>query len=91
MELRNNQYIIDGIPVTEIAEKYGSPLYIYETGRMISQYNRMMDAFRNSNVKIHYACKALTNINVLKLFRQLGSGLDAVSIQEVKLGLKAGF
>ncbi|MFO7935654.1 MAG: diaminopimelate decarboxylase [Bacteroidales bacterium] len=91
MELRNNQYIIDGIPVTEIAEKYGSSLYIYETGRMISQYNRMMDAFRNSNVKIHYACKALTNINVLKLFRQLGSGLDAVSIQEVKLGLKAGF
>ena len=42
-------------------------------------------------LKINYACKALTNINVLRLFRSLGSGLDTVSIQEVELGLMAGF
>ncbi len=74
-----------------LAEKHGSPLYIYESARMISQYQRITGAFSSTRVKIYYACKALTNINVLKLFKGLGSGLDAVSVQEVTLGLKAGF
>jgi len=91
MEIRNNQYVIDGIPVTGLAEKHGSPLYIYESSVMERQYRRITDAFRDARVKIYYACKALTNINILKLFRSMGSGLDAVSLQEVKLGLKAGF
>jgi diaminopimelate decarboxylase len=58
---------------------------------MIRQYRRITGAFSGTRVKINYACKALTNINVLKLFRGLGSGLDAVSVQEVELGLKDGF
>lgn len=91
MELKKNQYIIDGIPVTDLVRKHGSPLYIYDTTIMIRQYKRMTDAFSGTRVKINYACKALTNINVLKLFKGLGSGLDAVSVQEVTLGLKAGF
>ena len=91
MELKRNQYVIDGVPVTKIVEKYGSPLYIYESAKMVSQYKRMMEAFKDAKVKINYAAKALTNLNILKLFKELGSGLDAVSIQEVKLGLKAGF
>jgi diaminopimelate decarboxylase len=91
MELKRNQYVIDGVPVTKIVEKYGSPLYIYESVKMVSQYKRMMEAFKDAKVKINYAAKALTNINILRLFKELGSGLDAVSIQEVKLGLKAGF
>jgi diaminopimelate decarboxylase len=91
MELKENRYTIDGIPVVGLAEKHGSPLYIYESARMISQYERITRAFGATRVKIHFACKALTNINVLKLFRKLGSGLDAVSVQEVSLGLKAGF
>ena len=91
MELKKNQYVIDGIPVVRLAEKYGSPLYIYESAVMIRQYQRITEAFKGSRVRINYACKALTNINVLKLFRSLGSGLDAVSVQEVALGLRAGF
>ena len=91
MELKKDQYVIDGIPVVRLAEKHGSPLYIYESATMIRQYRRLTEAFKESKVKINYACKALTNINVLKLFRSLGSGLDAVSVQEVMLGLKAGF
>ncbi len=91
MELKKNQYVIDGIPVVGLAEKHGSPLYIYESAAMTRQYKRITEAFKGSRVKINYACKALTNINVLKLFRQMGAGLDAVSIQEVTLGLKAGF
>ena len=91
MELKKNKYTIGGLPVTNLARKHGSPLYIYDTSVMIRQYERITSAFSGARVKINYACKALTNINVLKLFRGLGSGLDAVSVQEVELGLKAGF
>jgi diaminopimelate decarboxylase len=58
---------------------------------MKQQYEKMLHAFRDIKVKINFACKALNNINVLKFFKSLGGGLDAVSIQEVQLGLKAGF
>jgi diaminopimelate decarboxylase len=91
MELKKNKYTIAGLSVTDLAHKHGSPLYIYDTSVMIRQYERITSSFSGARVKINYACKALTNINVLKLFRGLGSGLDAVSIQEVELGLKAGF
>ena len=91
MEFKKNKYTIGGIPVTDLARKHGSPLYIYDTSVMIRQYERITSAFSGARVKINYACKALTNVNVLKLFQGLGSGLDAVSIQEVELGLKAGF
>jgi diaminopimelate decarboxylase len=91
MELKKNKYTIGGIPVVALAQKHRSPLYIYDSAIMISQYKRITNAFSGTRVKINYACKALTNINVLKLFCRLGSGLDAVSVQEVELGLKAGF
>jgi len=91
MELKNGQYLIDGVPVLDLIKKYDSPLYVYETRKMKKQYDQMTKAFKDVRVKINYACKALTNINVLKFFCQQGSGLDAVSIQEVQLGIKAGF
>lgn len=76
----------------EIAEKHGSPLYVYNTETITHQYNRLKSAFSSvKNLKLNYAAKALSNISILKLFNSLGSGLDTVSIQEVKLGLKAGF
>ncbi|MFH0864997.1 MAG: diaminopimelate decarboxylase [Bacteroidota bacterium] len=91
MELVDNRYSICGIDVLSLCEKYGIPLYLYDTGYMESQFNKMKDAFKVKHLKINYACKALTNINILKVFRSLGAGLDAVSIQEVELALKAGF
>jgi len=91
MEIENNQYVIDGIPVLDLIEKYDTPLYVYETAKMESQYRILRKAFRNANTRIYYACKALTNINILRFFRHLGAGLDAVSIQEVRLALLAGF
>lgn len=75
----------------QLAKKYGSPLYIYDTDKIASQYNRITHAFSGvKNVKINYAVKALSNINILKVFNQLGSGLDTVSVQEVQLGMAAG-
>ena len=91
MELKKDQYVIDGIPVLDLVRKYDSPLYIYESAKIIEQYKRITGAFKKTRVKVFYACKALTNVNILKLFNALGAGLDAVSIQEVHLGLKAGF
>ncbi len=76
----------------KIVHDYGSPVYVYDTDVITSQYKRLKKAFSGvKNLKIHYAVKALSNISVLKLFHKLGSGLDTVSIQEAQLGLKAGF
>lgn len=74
-----------------LAHEFGTPLYVYHSERIEKQYHRLQQAFSNSKVCFFYACKALTNINILRLMKQLGSGLDTVSIQEVKLGLMAGF
>lgn len=91
MKLVHNRYHIDSIDIIDLIEKYGSPVYVYQTSRMKQQYEKMLYAFRDIHVKINFACKALNNLNILRFFRNIGSGLDAVSIQEVQLGLKAGF
>ena len=77
--------------LVELADEFGTPLYVYHAERIIKQYHHLKKAFSKSDVKIFYACKALTNINILKLIKEIGCGLDTVSIQEVHLGLKAGF
>ena len=74
-----------------LANTYGSPLYIYDTDKIESQYNRLTDAFSTvKNLKLNYVLKALSNINILKFFKNIGAGLDTVSIQEVQLGLTTG-
>lgn len=74
------------------AQEYGTPLYVYDTDIMKSQYERMTNAFSSvKKLKLNYACKANTNLNVLKYFKSLGAGLDTVSIQEAMIGIKAGF
>ena len=75
-----------------IASEFGNPLYVYDAAKIASQYQRLTSAFRSiGDLRINYAAKALSNVSILKLMRQLGSGLDTVSIQEVQLGLAAGF
>jgi diaminopimelate decarboxylase len=91
MLLENSVYTLDKIPVTDLAAQYGTPLYVYDAGKILSQYEILKNSFAGKHVKIKYALKALNNINVLKLLKKAGSGLDAVSIYEVELGLKAGF
>ena len=75
-----------------IAAEFGSPIYVYDAAKIQSQYNRLTRAFSFiASVRINYAAKALSNVSILKLLKKMGSGLDTVSIQEVKLGLYAGF
>ena len=78
--------------LVKLAEEFGSPLYVYDAEKIKSQYNRLSNAFSKvPRLRINYAVKALTNIAVLQLLKTIGSNLDTVSIQEVKLGLYAGF
>ena len=76
----------------EVSKKHGLPVYVYDKGKIISQFYRLKDAFKNiDNLHINYAAKALSNINILKVIKEIGCGIDAVSIQEVELALFAGF
>lgn len=76
----------------QLASQFGNPLYVYDAEKIQSQYQRLTNAFSKvDSLRINYAVKALSNISVLKLLKEMGSGLDTVSIQEVQLGLLAGF
>ena len=75
----------------EAAEQFGTPLYVYHAEKITEQYQKLQTAFSKSDVQIFYACKALTNINILQHVRSLGSNIDCSSINEVKLALHAGF
>ncbi|MFB0903248.1 MAG: diaminopimelate decarboxylase [Nonlabens sp.] len=81
----NNQDLLN------IVRDHGSPVYVYDAKVIVAQYERLINAFSKAkDLRIHYAVKALSNISILKLFKQLGAGLDTVSLQEVELGLAAG-
>ena len=81
----NNEHLLD------LANKYGSPLYVYDTDIIASQYRRITDAFEKvEQLQLNYAVKALSNVNILRFFKNLGAGLDTVSIQEVNLALSVG-
>lgn len=75
----------------DVAQNYGTPTYVYDAQKAVDQYRKLHNAFKPLDVKLHYALKALNNINILRLLKQEGAGLDAVSIQEIYLGLRAGF
>lgn len=90
MDVHNNAYHIGGVKVLPLAETYGTPLYLYDGDHIRRQYQRLVQAF-GKRARFKYACKSNTNLNILRLLKAEGAGLDAVSIQEVKLGLTAGF
>ncbi|MDI1256029.1 MAG: diaminopimelate decarboxylase [Flavobacterium sp.] len=78
--------------LVQLAEEFGSPLYVYDAEKIESQYNRLSNAFSKvERLRINYAAKALSNITILQLLKKIGSCLDTVSIQEVQLGLHSGF
>ena len=75
----------------DIANEFGTPVYVYHAERIADQYKKLQKAFKNSNARFFYACKSLTNINILKYVQSIGANLDCVSANEVRLGLMAGF
>jgi diaminopimelate decarboxylase len=91
MELNNGRYVINGLDLVELSQEFGSPLYVYDGNKIINQLQNLKNAFSETDIKIKYAVKALSNISVLKLLQQNGAGVDVVSIQEAQLAIKAGF
>jgi len=81
----------EGLNPAELVEKYDAPLYVYDANIIERQFNRLNDAFKVPKLTLNYACKALSNISILKFLRDLGAGLDCVSVQEIRMGLRAGF
>jgi diaminopimelate decarboxylase len=89
--MNEHLFFSGGVDPLQLARDFGCPLYVYDTALMERQYHRMLNAFKVNRLRINYAVKALSNLSVLKFFRSLGAGLDTVSLQEVELGLVAGF
>ncbi|HEX2618168.1 MAG TPA: diaminopimelate decarboxylase [Flavobacteriales bacterium] len=91
MEPTANGYRIGGVEVERLAAIAGTPVYVYDGAIIERQVQRLKKAFSGIDVRFLYACKALTNLSILRLLEKAGTGLDAVSIEEVHLALKAGF
>jgi len=93
LENRKGTLYFDGFSVEELAQKYGTPLYVISESRIRDNYNRLYNAITSKyeNVRIYYACKANTNLAVLKTLQAEGAYLDAVSPGEVFMGLNSGY
>ena len=91
MELTDGIYQVQGRALKEIAEEFGTPLYVYDGKKIVDQLQSLKNAFSENPLKIKFAMKALSNISILKLLKSHGAGVDAVSIQEAQLAVGAGF
>ena len=83
--------ILSPVQLINLANQFGTPLYVYDADKIKEQYNKLTTAFKNTNTTFFYACKALTNINILAYIKSLGANVDCSSINEVKMALHAGF
>jgi diaminopimelate decarboxylase len=93
LEDRKGSLFFDGVSVKELAEKYDTPLYLISEQRIRENYNHLYEALVNTykHSRIYYACKANTNLTVLKILESAGAYLDTVSPGEVFMGLSCGF
>jgi len=84
---------IGGIDVHDLASQYQTPLYVIDEDRIKNNYKRLYNAFSShyKNFKMYYACKANTNLSVMRILEKAGSGIDAVSPGEIYTSLLAGF
>lgn len=75
----------------QIAEQYGTPVYVYHADKIKEQFERLQQAFHKTDVRFFYAAKALTNINILRYIKSIGCNVDCSSVNEVLLAIRAGF
>ncbi|MGI8583056.1 MAG: diaminopimelate decarboxylase [Chitinophagaceae bacterium] len=83
--------VLSNTEIANIADEFGTPVYVYDADKIKEQYSKLTTAFGNTDTVFFYACKALTNINILRYIKSLGANVDCSSINEVKLALHAGF
>ena len=89
---RNNSgtLSVQNININDLAKKYGTPLFIYDSGLMKERYNAFVEATSHLNGNIHYAVKANDALSIISYFAKLGCGADIVSIGEFKKCVAAG-
>ncbi|GHM99793.1 diaminopimelate decarboxylase [Cytophagales bacterium WSM2-2] len=90
MELTDGKYQLQGIDMHTIAREFGTPVYVYDGKKIITQLQSLKNSFSENPLKVKFALKALSNISILKLLHQHGAGMDAVSINEAQLALGVG-
>jgi diaminopimelate decarboxylase len=90
MEIRNNRLHLGGVPAEELTGRFGSPLYVYEEETLRRRAGELRDSILFPDKKIKYACKANTNIEIIRILREEGMGIDAISPGEVHASLTAG-
>lgn len=90
MDVKDHHLIIGGVDAVELAEEFGTPLYVTDENRIRERYREFLDAFSELNVEIKYACKANTSLAVLNILRQEGAGADVLSEGELYIAQKAG-
>ncbi|MFX0135797.1 MAG: diaminopimelate decarboxylase [Candidatus Hodarchaeota archaeon] len=93
LEVKNNRLFIGGCDTVELAEKYGTPIYVINKDTIVQRYQSLKNALLQhyDKIKIHFAAKANTNIAILKILNNEGAYLDCVSTGEIYLALEAGF
>lgn len=91
MEVKDNQLYLGGIRATDLAQEYGTPLYVYEEDTIRTRYAELVESIPYEKLRIHYACKANANVEILRLLRTLGANVETVSKGEILLAFKAGF
>lgn len=82
---------IDGVPLAEIADRAGTPCYVYGAAAIRDAYTRLDTAFGSYPHAIHYALKANSTLEIVRLVKALGSSVDANSMGEVDVALRCGF
>jgi diaminopimelate decarboxylase len=87
---KNNQLFAEDVAVSDLAERLGTPLYIYSARTLRRHFRVLSDAFKGIDSLVCFAMKALSNLSVLKLFADMGAGFDIVSVGELMRCLKAG-
>ena len=86
----DNELFVESVPLKQIADEFGTPCYVYSRSALTKAYQEFDASFANRDHLICYAVKANSNIAILNLFAQLGSGFDIVSGGELQRVIKAG-
>ena len=89
-ERRGQQWFVEDVCAAEIAQRVGTPAYVYSSAHFSSRYRALVSALAGVNHRIFYSVKANSNLSVLRLFRELGAGFDIVSAGELERALAAG-
>ncbi len=87
---RANELYAEDVPVKKLAEKYGTPLYVYSYNTLLRHFKAYDDAFNGYPHIICFAVKSNPNTSVISLFAKQGGGADIVSGGELYVALKAG-